>query len=369
MHSTNVLTIEETCDRKPILVLETESMQIKAQQHHLVQVVAELSTLPLADNHINELPIVDDDADDTTAPSFESSFHSAMDQLSVSPVKTTSNTVVLENGFEGCFSGLISPPALRPDHDDDSEGTETVLKNTRLAISPPRADPSESSASGKVVNGSKDHPVIHQKLSFGTISIREYPICLGDNPGGTGGAPLTIEWNHQSEASLDFELYEGSRPQRRTQAELSMPASVRFDILRAAGFSRQEIQQAVKQANIVRSRRRRTVEMMHMAPVQEFSEKIIKGTTKALSFRRKKDNEFHYSTTTLHKVEKKTERGGSGRPLFGGKSKSASRSFGLSTLKQPDRSRGSTVRTSSDSSLSLDESTTKLRNFSLARVD
>lgn len=119
---------------------------------------------------------------------------------------------------------------------------------------------------------------------FTTLQIREYPIIPGDNPSVLFGCPLSIAWEYDCEVACSVEDYEETRPEPRTMTELRMPSSLRQDKLLRVGFSRRAIQEATKQATVVRMRRRRTEETMNLAPVQYFFErarrKLMGGGTK-----------------------------------------------------------------------------------------
>jgi hypothetical protein len=55
-------------------------------------------------------------------------------------------------------------------------------------------------------------------VSWGNIIVFEFPNLLGDNPAVSGGAPLTIGWNHDSVNVVTIEYYEFmrlKRPRRR----------------------------------------------------------------------------------------------------------------------------------------------------------
>lgn len=121
-----------------------------------------------------------------------------------------------------------------------------------------------------------------RRLRFSTLTIREYPILLGDNV-TVKGPPISIEWEHIDEKVFELEDYEEAcKYTRRTQVELKMPGKHREEILREIGYSRQEIQESVKKSNIARNKRKRTVEMMKLQPFQEAFEKILKLGKKPL---------------------------------------------------------------------------------------
>jgi hypothetical protein len=131
-------------------------------------------------------------------------------------------------------------------------------------------------------------------LSFSSVDIREYPICIGDNPGGSGGTPLSIEWKHVSEVQLGLEEYENARPERREKNALRMGAHVRHEILRRADYSRNEISMQTKPVDIERVQRRRTVATLRYARLQELQETIFRRSINILTFgaRKRKEREM-----------------------------------------------------------------------------
>lgn len=137
-------------------------------------------------------------------------------------------------------------------------------------------------------------------VSFGAVEIREYPITIGDNPGARRGPPVTIEWEHQSTASMRLDEYEAHRPPRRRGPEIIMTSSVREDMLRSAGFSRGEIQGAVKRANIARNSRKRTEELMQLSSLQEAAEKLKRGALNKVFMRGRKKKERKYIEEAFH---------------------------------------------------------------------
>lgn len=125
-------------------------------------------------------------------------------------------------------------------------------------------------------------------VSFGVIEIREHAITLGDNPGSLGGPPITISWQAQDHTSLLVDEYERMRPTRRTIAEMNIPETIRADMLRKAGHTRAEIQQAIKAANIARRQRKQTVAAMELGPIHEFGESLLRGGKNIMNRGKKK---------------------------------------------------------------------------------
>jgi hypothetical protein len=131
-------------------------------------------------------------------------------------------------------------------------------------------------------------------LKFSQIDIREYPICIGDNPGGSSGTPLSIEWKHVSEVKIGVEEYESSRPAPRDHGSLWMKASIRDDILKRIGYSIKDIRTGTKPVNIERARRKSTVTTLGLGRLHELQEKISRKSMNILSFgaRKRKEREL-----------------------------------------------------------------------------
>jgi len=127
----------------------------------------------------------------------------------------------------------------------------------------------------------RSRPRHENQVKFLNIEIREYPVCPGDNPGGFYGVPLAISWIPESSSKISVDDYEGSRPPRRALNGLKMPNQLRIDKLKKYGFSRQEIEEATRKANIERSRRRRTVETLRLQHLEESIEKFKRALLNA----------------------------------------------------------------------------------------
>ena len=145
----------------------------------------------------------------------------------------------------------------------------------------------------------KTSPNERSKVTFGTVTLREYPIILGDNPGGWRGPPLTIDWQHQGEILATVDKYEQCRPKIRTATEFQIPAEVRHKLLRKSGFSAEEIQKYTKKANIIRNRRKTQIELSHMSGLSEAKERWTRGLSNMTLKRGKKQKEKEYLQSAL----------------------------------------------------------------------
>mmetsp|Transcript_19633 Transcript_19633/g.29126 ORF Transcript_19633/g.29126 Transcript_19633/m.29126 type:complete len:346 (-) Transcript_19633:186-1223(-) len=144
-------------------------------------------------------------------------------------------------------------------------------------------------------------------VAFSVIEIREHAITIGDNPGSLGGAPITIEWQAQDHMCIAVDEYERMRPHRRTVAEMNIPETIRADLLRKAGHTRGQIQQATKAANIARRHRKQTVASMELGPIHELGESLLRGG-KNIMKRGKKKQERQFLMQAMKQSEQQVQR-------------------------------------------------------------
>jgi len=103
---------------------------------------------------------------------------------------------------------------------------------------------------------------LERTTSFSTLEIREYPITLGDNPGGARGPPISLDWEHDGEQTqvIPLETYEDKRPPRRKRAEMWISdGQRRWRLLRENGCTIEEMDKAAKAAEVVRKQRMKSI--------------------------------------------------------------------------------------------------------------
>jgi hypothetical protein len=171
---------------------------------------------------------------------------------------------------------------------------EAPLSNLDISRNDNHHDDHSSSSSSSHGRGMADDSAMDKSsksVTFADVKVREYPICLGDNPAVMMGAPLTISWEHQSEGRLSLDDYETSRPDRRRSDELRIPSFVRETMLKNSGYSRTDIQKGVRDVNLAKNQRKRTNETHRLHKAQEVAERLVRGTLNATVRRSKKKQE------------------------------------------------------------------------------
>lgn len=116
-----------------------------------------------------------------------------------------------------------------------------------------------------------DHRTEYQsdlKPKFSTLEIREYPVALGDNPGGVAGPPICLDWKHDEERTLimPLEEFESKRAPRREEHELWIPECLRRWRLLDRGVSMRSMQRATKKAENTRRQRKSTIQKLRASP-------------------------------------------------------------------------------------------------------
>lgn len=102
-------------------------------------------------------------------------------------------------------------------------------------------------------------------VRFSSVNVRDYSLCLGDNPSVSRGVPISLDWHYNEQRSVELDSYELDRSdsRRSSREELKLPSLRRIQLLKRLGYSRGEINEQTKEVNIAKQRRiltRRRVE-------------------------------------------------------------------------------------------------------------
>jgi hypothetical protein len=80
----------------------------------------------------------------------------------------------------------------------------------------------------------------NKKVTFSELTIREYPLILGDNPSVSEGAPLSLGWKPQQSYTRNLDLYEYTRGERKAKVQ-RRTVQDRAKILLCSGYDIEEI--------------------------------------------------------------------------------------------------------------------------------
>ncbi len=138
-------------------------------------------------------------------------------------------------------------------------------------------------------------PEMKRSVSFSSIEIRSYAITLGVAP-TSSGPPISLDWKYNPAETREctVDAYESDRSasshqvdddapptsrQRRARHELWMtPIDRQYLLMREWGYSRTEIDRAMKEARRVSQRRAKTAKMtkLGLEPLEEVLERARK---------------------------------------------------------------------------------------------
>ena len=131
--------------------------------------------------------------------------------------------------------------------------------------------------------------VAPKKVRFSEITIQEYTIEPGDNPGGTSGCPLTIGWEPISSNTIDIDSFEDVRQTgRRTFHQLKLVQAHRQNLLLGMGYSMRSIMAGTKAANLTRRDRYATIARLHSIKSQEIMEGFRNNVHNLVTFGKKR---------------------------------------------------------------------------------
>jgi hypothetical protein len=196
----------------------------------------------------------------------------------------------------------------------DGLSTEKKAENQKA----PAALPVEPEAAKNVTKKASKG----KRVRFSVLQIRDYPMRVGDNPAVSKGVPITIDWTHDGEVTVSIDDYEHSRAGTppRCMLELRIPPKMRTDILKQLGNSAADMMVGTKVANVIRFQRRRTVEALQTAPMEEALEKYRRAILNATIMRGRKRREreylFIYKTTINESKEQSSVRTDAGSSSF-----------------------------------------------------
>jgi len=130
-------------------------------------------------------------------------------------------------------------------------------------------------------------------VRFDTITIREYSVRPGVNPGGTKGCPLTIDWKPIHNENMDLDVFDTVRSdsRRRCIHQLKLLSAHRQQMLTGLGFTMRDVNEGTKAANIARRNRFNTIARLKSSDTQEMLEGLRSNVQNLVTFGTKKRKE------------------------------------------------------------------------------
>lgn len=152
-----------------------------------------------------------------------------------------------------------------------SVGSTTEIESASLISIPQDDAPMEISDAQGLLNSSlqtRSEPAeiqTRKTVRFSTVTLRQYQLCLGDNPSVARGAPIALDWKHTAEFRNSIEDFEKSEhystsvePRSTREKDMKRSSLERLHLLKDLGHSRMEIKEATNRAQLVRKQRFQT---------------------------------------------------------------------------------------------------------------
>lgn len=179
----------------------------------------------------------------------------------------------------------INSSHLGFDHERKDNEISPIIPEVKEPITAIEEDEKEEPKASIESIPSKKH------VRFSDVQVHEHPICLGDNPGGYRGVPISISWercNTTCHSVVDFE----KRPRRQQLHQIRMEPLDRVLALKRMGYSGQEIKEGAAAANRIRMARQKTRDYLRLTPMFEYQEAVKRALL----------------NSTIRKPEKRQER-------------------------------------------------------------
>mmetsp|Transcript_33432 Transcript_33432/g.48403 ORF Transcript_33432/g.48403 Transcript_33432/m.48403 type:complete len:220 (-) Transcript_33432:30-689(-) len=129
--------------------------------------------------------------------------------------------------------------------------TPTHQNDSSTAVAPPTKTPEIRSSS--------------MSVSFSSVQIFEFDLCLGPNPPTSGSGPsISLGDSCVQTSILSVDDYENSQTYRRSVSEMRIPCYLRFNIATNLGYTTSEIHANVCKMKHLRTQREKTA--MKLAP-------------------------------------------------------------------------------------------------------
>jgi hypothetical protein len=127
---------------------------------------------------------------------------------------------------------------------------------------------------------------LKRNVSFSSLEVREYNIALSDHPSCSYGPPIQLGWDYRQKEAVQVEDYEETRSQqpRRGRHELVLSYNVRRHLLlKRAGYSDQDLEEAISEVDRVKRGRTVTQTFLVASKLDETMEQVL-DHVKAFSF-------------------------------------------------------------------------------------
>ena len=162
-----------------------------------------------------------------------------------------------------------------------SSSTRRLLRKSSL-----KKVSSKQSTASSTCSSSNNNDSMKPTVSFSSLSIREYNVALSDHPSCSFGPPVQLDWTYsQQHDNICLETYESTRQPRRQGTKLMLSYyDRRFLLLKQAGYSKRELQEAMQEVERVKRERMVTDFLLPATLVLDDTMETVTRTIQQLFF-------------------------------------------------------------------------------------
>lgn len=98
-------------------------------------------------------------------------------------------------------------------------------------------------------------------VQFSTVHIRDYSLCLGDNPAVSQGPPISLDWYYDNETWYDIDDHDKQEQGRGGGGggvPCCVPPTARLNLLKQLGYSQRELTKAIRRVEKSKKQRSQT---------------------------------------------------------------------------------------------------------------
>ena len=130
--------------------------------------------------------------------------------------------------------------------------------------------------SGGTDDSSTNSKPMKRNVSFGKLETREYSIALSDHPSCSFGPPISLGWDFRDKEAVELEKYEERRSPRRSMHQMILSYNVRrYLLLKRAGYSHDELEEAMHEVDRVKRERLVTDLLLPASKIDETLEDVV----------------------------------------------------------------------------------------------
>jgi hypothetical protein len=118
-------------------------------------------------------------------------------------------------------------------------------------------------------------------VRFSQLEIRLYKVIPETNPSVSIGPAIGLDWTYEAIPAMPLDVYEESRPPRLDLDDVQLSLNERMKILREAGSTNEEIEEAIRKSDQAREERYMTLRNMRNEDCDIRRESLIRGVKKA----------------------------------------------------------------------------------------